>query len=120
MINQTPENPRAPDHLRPATKVWWDSINEQYALDETLLPTLQIAAEAWDRIVTAREAIAQFGITYQDRFGQPKVRPEVQVERDSRIGYLRAMRELALDVGEPDEAPRPPEIRGRASLRSED
>lgn len=119
-MNQEPTNPPAPDHLRPATQAWWSSINEQFSLDETLLPTLQLACEAWDRIVSAREAIATHGITFNDRFGQPKVRPEVQVERDSRIGFLRAMRELALDIGEPEESPRPPEIRGRASLRSED
>lgn len=121
MINQSPNNPPAPAHLRPATQRWWDTIVSEFDLDETLLPTLQLAAETWDRYSEAREALATHGTVYTDRFGQPKKRPEVDVEKEARIGYLRAMRELGLDVDGPaEESPRPPELRGRANLRSED
>ncbi len=44
------------------------------------------------------------GLTYTDRFGAPKSRPEVGIARDSKIVFMRAMRELALDV-------LPPEVR---------
>jgi hypothetical protein len=62
---------------------------------------LTAAAEAWDRCQEARVALAGVGTTYQDRFGQPKSRPEVAIERDSRIAFARLLRELALD-GAPD------------------
>jgi hypothetical protein len=73
---------------------------------------LTLAAEAWDRAEQAREAIAQHGMTFMDRFGQPHARPEIAIERDNRIAFARLLRELALDVEAPD-APRPPSIGGR-------
>ncbi|MEJ7714176.1 MAG: hypothetical protein WKF40_00095 [Thermoleophilaceae bacterium] len=52
-------------------------------------------------------ALAQHGTTYTDRFGQPRARPEVNIERDARIAFARLLRELDLD-GEPAPDPRPP------------
>jgi hypothetical protein len=56
----------------------------------------------------AREAIATHGITYQDRFGAPRVRPEVAIERDARLAFARLIRALRLDV----EAGAPPGLGG--------
>jgi phage terminase small subunit len=72
---------------------------------------LTLACEAWDRCQQARELLATEGLTFEDRFGQPRARPEVSIERDSRIGFARLVRELALDGEGPPEAPRPPGIR---------
>jgi hypothetical protein len=72
------------------------------------LRLLTLAAEAWDRGEAARRAIAKHGMIYQDRFGQPRQRPECAIERDSRIGFARLLRELDLDVAPPDS--RPPAI----------
>ncbi len=83
-----------------------------YALEAHHLRILTLAAEAWDRGVEAREAIAKLGPVYIDRFQQPRARPEVAIERDSRIAFARLVRELALDVDSPDEAGRPPRIGG--------
>ena len=68
---------------------------------------LTLAAEAWDRGQQAREIVDRDGLTFTDRFGQPKARPEIAIERDSRIGFARLLRELALDVGGPEDS-RPP------------
>jgi phage terminase small subunit len=102
----------APPHLRPDTAAWWASVAVDYALEAHQLRILTLAAEAWDRGVEAREAIAQLGSVYVDRFAQPRARPEVAIERDSRISFARLVRELALDVSEPGGAGRPPRLGG--------
>lgn len=98
----------APPHLRPETADWWGSVAVAYGLRPHQLRILTLAAEAWDRGVQARETLAQTGTTYVDRFMQPRARPEVAIERDSRISFARLVRELALDVAAPGETGRPP------------
>ena len=97
--------PPAPRHLRPATRRWWREIVREYVLEPHHLRLLTLAAEAWDRCQEAREVLDRAGLTYTDRFGQPRARPEVAVERDSRIAFARMMRELALDVPVPESRP---------------
>ena len=111
------KNP-APPHLRPDTAAWWASVAGDYPLEPHQLRILTLAAEAWDRGVEAREAIAQGGSVYVDRFAQPRARPEVAIERDSRISFARLVRELALDVSAPGESRRPPRL-GGADKRSD-
>jgi phage terminase small subunit len=102
--------PVAPDHLEPATARWWASVVETWELDEHHVRLLTLAAEAFDRAVQARKVIARTGLTFKDRFGQPKPRPEVVIERDARIAFARLLRELDLDVESPPEHPRPPTL----------
>jgi phage terminase small subunit len=99
-----------PAHLRPDTAAWWQAVAKDYALESHHLRILTLAAEAWDRGVEARESIAKHGTVYVDRFDQPRARPEVAIERDSRIAFARLVRELALDLDPPDEAGRPPRL----------
>ena len=112
----TENDPQPPKHLRAATQRWWAGVVSDYDLDESLLKLLTLAAESWDRGCEARESLKKHGLTFNDRFGQPHARPEIAIERDSAIRFARLMRELALDVAEPEEV-RPPEIRGKASLK---
>ena len=107
--------PKPPAHLRAPTARWWRSVLSDYELEEHHRRLLTLAAEAWDRTQQAREALKKHGITYRDRFGQPHARPEVMIERDSRLAFARLLRELALDVCAPDEV-RAPVIRGNARL----
>ncbi len=107
------ENPRAPRHLRPLTRKWWASVVAEYELEEHHVRLLTAAAESWDRAQQAREALAKHGLVYKDRFGAPRARPEVAVERDSRIVFARLVRELALDVEPPASEARLSGIRGR-------
>ncbi len=104
----------APKHLSRATKAWWTDIVKSYDLEAWQLRTLLAACEAWDRGQEARKQIDADGLVQQDRFGQPKPHVLLAVERDCRIAYLRAVRELALEVDGPASAPvsaRPPRIR---------
>lgn len=100
---------KAPAHLKPATRDWVDRVEATYELEPHHTRLLTLAAEAWDRCQQAREALAKEGLTYADRFGTPRARPEVAIERDSRIAFARLIRELALDIDAPRES-RPPVI----------
>lgn len=102
---------RAPQHLQKATRAWWKSVAEDYFLEPHHIRLLTLAAEAWDRTEEARKAVEKYGLTYIDRFDQPRARPEVSIERDSRLAFARLLRELDLDVDPPASASRPPAIR---------
>jgi P27 family predicted phage terminase small subunit len=98
-----------PKHLSPATKRWWSAVVAAYELEAHHRTLLSLACEALDRCMAARAAIDRHGPIYTDRFGQPKARPEVAIERDSRIAFARMLRELQLDAGAPD-PPRGPQL----------
>lgn len=102
--------PKPPKHLRPATKRWFAGVIGDYVLEPHHVRLLTLAAEAWDRGQEAREALASHGLTFNDRFDQPHARPEVAIERDSRLSFARLVRELRLDLSEPPESPRPPSL----------
>lgn len=104
--NKASAPPRPPKHLRKPTQSWFKDVLIDYDLEPHHVRLLTLAAEAWDRACAAREVIDRDGLTYDDRFGQPKARPEVGIERDSRIGFARLLRELALDVDPPADTPR--------------
>ena len=101
----------APKHLGRATKAWWRAVLDEYELEEHHVRLLTLAAQAWDRAEQARVILAEKGLTYEDRFEQPKSRPEIAIERDSRLAFARLLRELALDVEPPRDGHRPPGIR---------
>lgn len=104
-----------PRHLSRSSKALWRRLVADYALDGEphALETLRLACEALDRCEEARKALAQHGTTYVDRFGSPKARPEVAIERDARIAAMRAFRELSLDSDVAD--PRIPRVGGGRS-----
>lgn len=55
----------------------------------------------------AQAQLADDGLTTVDRYGGVKAHPAVVIERDSRTAFLRAMRELGLDLEAPATS-RPP------------
>ena len=75
-MNEEIKKEKAPEHLRPETKEWWESVQSEYSLEKHQLRILTLAAESWDRCVEARELIQRDGLTYSDRFGQPRARPK--------------------------------------------
>ena len=108
--------PAPPPHLSDESAAWWRAVVAHYDLLDHHVRLLRLACESWDRAQTARRALERHGTTYTDRFGSPRARPEVAIERDARIGFQRALRELNLDAaGEPT---RPPLIHGRYPGRS--
>jgi len=109
---------KAPKHLKRSTRRWFESVAAEYDLEQHHLKLLLLASEAWDRTTDAREALAKHGIVYVDRFSVPRARPEVAIERDSRLAFVRTLRELGLDVNSPAEPySRSPVIAGNANRR---
>jgi phage terminase small subunit len=108
-----PKGPRAPLHLSKKTREWWQRIVESYDFEDFELRLLTAAGEAWDRKEAARQAIEKQGLTYLDRFQQPATRPEVAIERDSRLAFFRCMRQLALSEEPPEDRPVPLKFGGK-------
>jgi hypothetical protein len=73
---------------------------------------LEAAADAWDRMVQARDTLRVEGLTVTTKAGC-KRHPCADIERDSRLAFARLLRELDLDAEPPPERPpwRPPAIR---------
>jgi phage terminase small subunit len=92
-------------------KNWWREVLEAYDLSEHHCRLLEAACSSWDRMVQAREAVAELGLTFIDKGGDPRTRPEVAIERDSRTSFMRALRELDLDEPLPAPRTRPPGLR---------
>jgi len=99
--------PKPPAHLSKESAAWWLSVVSNWELDAHHVRLLTLASEAWDRTAEARRRLKKYGLTFEDRFGQPRARPEVAIERDSRLAFARLLRELNLDVEPPRES-RPP------------
>ena len=101
---------QSPAHLAAPTRKWFAQVIADYELEPHHFKLLTLAGEAWDRGVQARLALAEYGLTYTDRFGAPRSRPEISVERDSRIAFARLCRELDLDSDAIPTTPRPPAL----------
>lgn len=103
--------PEAPAHLSIGARQWWQQVVADYDLEPHHLRLLQSAAEAWDRMQQARQALSDHGgLTFTGANGDMKTHPAVAIERDARIAYARLVRELDLDAGAPAESRRPPSL----------
>jgi phage terminase small subunit len=91
--------PAAPAGLSPEMARWWGEVLKEHKLEPHRLHLLELACRAKDRCAAAGAVIAQDGATYIDRFGAPRTRPEVAIERDSRQAFVRLL--LALDLRPP-------------------
>jgi phage terminase small subunit len=103
---------KAPQHLAAATRRWVEQLEESYEFEEHHWRLAVAAGECWDRAASARKVLDEHGVSYTDRFGAPRLRPEAGVERDMKTLFARLVRELGLDVEPPAES-RLPRMGGR-------
>lgn len=89
---------KMPEHLSDEARNLWAYVEESFHLEHQDFLRLRAACEAWDRLQQARRQLAESGPFYEDRFGAPRAHPAVALERDSRIGFMRSLREIGLDV----------------------
>jgi hypothetical protein len=91
-------NPKYPAELGPAGKKLWKAVHAAYVIeDPDRREKLAIACRSLDDEAAAAEVIERDGRYIAGRFGC-KEHPAGKVLRDSRIVFLRALRELGLDV----------------------
>lgn len=85
-----------PEHLSKKMKALWKLVFERKKLDPHQVVILIKACEAHDRAEQARHILKRKGLTYEDRFRQPKSRPEISIERDSRAAFAKLLDSLNL------------------------
>jgi hypothetical protein len=103
--------PAPPQHLSAAMQSWWNAVVRDYELESHHLRLLELAADCWDRLATARAELLREGLTITTASGT-KQHPAVAIERDARLAFARLIRELDLDCPAPPPGPyRPPAIR---------
>src|SRR5713101_3266683 len=104
------------DHLRPKTRQWVRQICQEYILESHQERLLLVAASSWDRLLQAREEIEAKGLSYEDARGVRRANPAIKIEADSQVRFMRAVRELDIQVAEPGKMYRPPALRSNRPL----
>ena len=90
---------QAPEHLKTAGAELWTNIQKEYAINDSGgLALLATACECLDRMRAAQAAIEAHGELVLDRYGAPKLNPATQLEKESRAGFLLALKQMNLDL----------------------
>lgn len=96
-----------PRHLTKESKRIWRRIAKHWELEETEQVLLKVALEAYDRLQSARQKIADNGETYKTETGYVRENPLLKIEKEARSGFLQAWRMLDLGIDPPKEVGRP-------------
>jgi phage terminase small subunit len=90
-----------------AAKRFWDRTLSVYAIeDEHHLALLRSACEQLSRAEQCRKVVEKQGLTFTDRYKQPKPHPLLAEERSCLNAFRLLTRELGLDTEST------PEVRG--------
>lgn len=106
--------PKPPAHLSAEAKRLWRSVCAEYDISDAHdMKRLQVVCECWDTICEARKVLKKEGMFYRDRYDNPRKHPAMAVLETARISFLRAVREMGLDVLDGTfDTSRPPRIGG--------
>jgi P27 family predicted phage terminase small subunit len=88
--------PPPPDHLSAEMKLFWETIFAKQRLQVYAVPLFQKACEAYDRAEAARKILDTDGLTFKDRFGQPRARPECNIEAVARAQFQKLIDDCGL------------------------
>ena len=90
-----------PAHLTGDALAFWQTVQQDYSIhDPAGLRLLRLEGEALATAEMARLAIARDGMTYVDRFGAPRPRPESRIQVAAMTVFRSLCRELRLDPPE--------------------
>jgi P27 family predicted phage terminase small subunit len=102
---------KPPPHLHSATRHWWRCVVDDYELEPHHVRLLTVAARAWDEADAAADLVRQEGLTVTQPSGAVRPHPAIRIANEARALFMRALRELDLDVDPPATARRPPPLR---------
>jgi hypothetical protein len=92
----------APMHLSAEMRRFWGQVTDDYELERSALLVLKTACEAHDRAQDARRVIANEGMIVNNRR-----HAAIDVEATAQGLFLRAMRQLGLDIEQAGPVGRP-------------
>jgi phage terminase small subunit len=84
----------APSCLADAGRSLWCAVCGGHDLDQTQRDLLLLACKQADRAAEAREVLRTDTIIGQDRFGQSKPHPAVQIERSASLACARLVAQV--------------------------
>jgi len=91
--------PRPPAGLCPASRALWLRLQREYGItDSGGLALLELAAQAYRRLVEARGILDAQGLTITNHRGEVRAHPLVTVERDARIAVVATLKQLGLEL----------------------
>jgi phage terminase small subunit len=88
---------KAPSHLSPAAKDFWNTTAENHDLDHNELIILTMAAEAIDHADAARKIVARDGLIITGPRGSKQVHPAARLARQEDAAFLKLVRQLKLN-----------------------
>jgi len=91
MNNYKYDKPEPPSHLSPEMQEFWRAVFQRIRIQEFQVHLFQKACEAHDRAEAARKILDREGLTFSDRFNQPRARPEVNIEVLSRAQFQKLL-----------------------------
>ncbi len=109
---------KTPVGLRPATREWFESVVAEWELEEHHIRLLTVAAQAFDEAAEATRLVHKEGLVVTMPSGAQRPHPALRIANEARAVFVRALRELDLDVGVAALAKRPPSLRSIAGGRS--
>jgi hypothetical protein len=90
------KTPSAAQSSSKKMKAFWISVFERKDLEPYEAMIFLKACEAHDRADQARRILKREGLTYQDRFQQPRARPEVSIECRGRATFAKLLGQINL------------------------
>jgi len=102
---------KIPKKYRKKARNWILAFTQTYECSETDMVLVFLIADAIQLADDAQKVLDVTGMTYQDRYFQPKKRPEVDILNQNRVAIAKLLRELGMSDDETAEMTRPPQLR---------
>lgn len=97
MIYDEKHIPKPPTGICSDARRFWTSVNSLYELTPDRMEALVEACHSMTRARQCRKAIKAHGLTYLDKAGQPKPRPEVAQEKAAQLVYSKMIQLINID-----------------------
>jgi phage terminase small subunit len=93
------KKPKAPAGLSAPARKLWAEIQAGFSIcDPAGLAILGEALRSFERSEQARRDVEKHGVSTRDKYGQTRVNPAANIERDSRAAFLSGLKALRVDI----------------------